>query len=154
FPWFLPDGRHFLFFVAGTPARAGVYVGDLDGGVPRRLVQADAAAQYAADSLFFVRENLLQSQPFSTETLSIGGAATALAEGVLVVGGSANVAALSVSSTGAIAYRTGPGRELRQIEWMNRRGERIDQFQTVDRFFPVNPTLSPDAKTLAFSRIV
>jgi serine/threonine protein kinase len=154
FPWFLPDGRHFLFFVAAAPSRAGVYVGDLDGGTPRRLVAADAAAEYAAGSLFFVRENVLQSQPFDVATLTLRQTAAAIAEGVLVVGGSANVAALSVANSGIVTYRTGPGRELRQIEWLNRRGERVDAFQAVDRFFPVNPMLSPDARTLAYSRIV
>jgi Tol biopolymer transport system component len=37
-PRFLPDGRHFLFFVQGSAATQGIYWGSLDGGEPRRLV--------------------------------------------------------------------------------------------------------------------
>ena len=37
-PRFLPDGRHFLYFVTGSGAARGVYVGDLKGSdVPKRL---------------------------------------------------------------------------------------------------------------------
>ena len=33
-PQFLPDGRQFLFYAAGTPEAAGIYLGALDGGAP------------------------------------------------------------------------------------------------------------------------
>jgi Tol biopolymer transport system component len=39
-PQFLPDGRHFLFFVTGDPRARGVYVGEIDGSQPpRRIVE-------------------------------------------------------------------------------------------------------------------
>ena len=57
FPRFLPDGRHFLFFVSGRPEARGVYVGSLDGLDTKRLFGADTPAVYAAAGyLLFVRE--------------------------------------------------------------------------------------------------
>ena len=57
FPQFLPDGRHFLFFVTGSPEARGVYVGQLDGLDAKRLFDADAPAVYAATGhLLFIRE--------------------------------------------------------------------------------------------------
>ena len=48
FPQFLPDGRHFLFFVSGSPEARGVYIGQLDGQDAKRVFDADAPAVFAA----------------------------------------------------------------------------------------------------------
>jgi len=45
---FLSDGHHFLYYVQGSPEARGVYVGQLDESDPRRLLDADAAAFFAA----------------------------------------------------------------------------------------------------------
>ena len=36
-PWFLPDGKRFLFTASGKPDAAGIYLGTLDGSPPTRL---------------------------------------------------------------------------------------------------------------------
>jgi Tol biopolymer transport system component len=74
FPWFLPDGRRFLFYVEGvTPEATGVFVGNLDGGSPTRLLAADTAAIYAASSrhLLFVRQSTPFAQAFDVDTLRL-----------------------------------------------------------------------------------
>ncbi len=64
-PWFLPDGRHFLFFVSGQPEARGVYLGQLDGLESTRLLDAEAPAVYAATGhLLFIREGKLLAQGF------------------------------------------------------------------------------------------
>ncbi len=58
FPKFLPDDRRFLFYAQGPSTARGVYVASLDGGVPRRLVEADAAGVLSASGhLLFVRQS-------------------------------------------------------------------------------------------------
>ena len=47
-PVFLPGGRQFLFFAAGTGNARGIYVGSLDSGETTRLTDADTAGVYAA----------------------------------------------------------------------------------------------------------
>ena len=43
-PQFLPDQRHFLFFVTGSSEARGVYVGQLDSLDTKRLFDADTPA--------------------------------------------------------------------------------------------------------------
>src|SRR5439155_21674551 len=57
FPQFLPDGRHFLFYVVGTPEASGIYLGSLDGREPKRLVAADSTGAYLAPGMIaFARQ--------------------------------------------------------------------------------------------------
>src|SRR6185295_14623758 len=100
FPQFLPDGRHFLFFVTGSPKARGVYVGQLDGLDAKRLFDADAPAVYAATGhLLFVRERTLLAQRFDPNRLELRGDPYAMAERV------AAGTRLSASAAGTIAYR-------------------------------------------------
>ena len=65
FPQFLPDGRHFLYYVPSSPEARGVYVGQLDGGATRRLFDADAPAVYRPPRhLLFVHQGKLIAQEF------------------------------------------------------------------------------------------
>ena len=71
-PEFLPDGRHFLFFVGGTSDTQGVYVGLLDSPDAKRLFDADTPAVYsAAGQLLFVREGRLLAQAFDPDRLEL-----------------------------------------------------------------------------------
>ena len=100
-PQFLPDGRHFLFFVTGSPEARGVYVGQLDGLDTKRLFDADAPAVYAATGhLLFIREGKLLAQAFDPDRLELRGDPFPIAEHV--TGGTA----VSASAAGPIAYRT------------------------------------------------
>ncbi len=64
FPQFLPDGRHFVYFVQGGPGQ-GVYVGSLDATSSNRLANADAAAVVSPSGfLFFLRQTTLFAQSF------------------------------------------------------------------------------------------
>ena len=83
FPQFLPDGRHFLFFVTGSPEARGVYIGQLDGLDTKRLFDADAPAVYAATGhLLFIREGKLLAQDFDPDRLELRGDPFPIAEHV------------------------------------------------------------------------
>ncbi|HYN10106.1 MAG TPA: hypothetical protein VES67_22160, partial [Vicinamibacterales bacterium] len=98
-PWFLPDGRHLLFYANATSNDvAGVYVGSLDAAESERLAGADTAAVYDSQSghLLFVRQGTLLAQPFDPKTLALAGESFPIAERVesgLIFG----VAAFAVS---------------------------------------------------------
>ena len=49
FPHFLPDGRHFLYYVVAGPEARGIYAGQVDGTPPKRLLDADGGAVYTKD---------------------------------------------------------------------------------------------------------
>jgi Tol biopolymer transport system component len=65
-PQFLPDGRHFLYYVRGGPEARGVYVGHLEKTLDaRRLLDSDGGAVYAPSGhLLFVRQETLFAQKF------------------------------------------------------------------------------------------
>ena len=129
-PQFLPDGRHFLFFVTGSPEARGVYVGQLDGNDTKRLFDAETPAAYAATGqLVFVRGGTLLAQDFDPDRLALRGDAFPLAENVTVASAEnvAAVTSVSVSAAGPIAYRTAPAdSRQRQLVWVDRTGRETD----------------------------
>jgi serine/threonine protein kinase len=78
YPFFLPDGRHFLFLARGNPDT--VKVGSVDGGEPKTLLPGSNAA-YAAGYLLFVRQNTLMAQRFNPDRLELQGDPVPLASG-------------------------------------------------------------------------
>src|SRR5215470_14186546 len=70
FPSFLPDGRHFFFYVAGTPEVRGVYAGSLDSKETHRLVDSDTGGVYAPpDLVLFARQAKLFAQHLDLKKL-------------------------------------------------------------------------------------
>jgi serine/threonine protein kinase len=150
YPHFLPDGRHFLYFVAESRS---IFVGSLDEPQRRKLFDADTAAVFAPPAeVLFVRDGVLYAQRFDVARLLPEGEPVALAKGIAVhpYGG----AAVSASAEGSVAYRTGEGMRERQFVWFDRSGARVGLVGTPDRAGPVNPSLSPDGRQIAFSRTV
>src|SRR5436190_205190 len=69
FPWFLPDGRHFLYTAqrpAGFYNRSTVRLGSLDSSGSAVLFDADSNVMYASGFLLYLRENsaTLVARPF------------------------------------------------------------------------------------------
>jgi hypothetical protein len=71
-PSFLPDGKHFLYYMRGSPEATGIYVGSLSSKFSQepkqRLLATSVAASYAAGYAFFMRGDTLMAQPFDTDT--------------------------------------------------------------------------------------
>jgi Tol biopolymer transport system component len=151
-PEFLPDGRHFLFYVARGDQPAGVYVGELGNPSVRRVMAADGPALYGAGHLWFVRERTLLVQPFDLDAHSVNGAATTISDDVPVTLFEAPIA---VSTAGLIGYRRGTG-ELtsRQLVWFDRAGNPVGTIPDPDGSLVSNPEISPDGERLAVQRTV
>ncbi len=66
-PWFLPDGRHFLFAAVPnwTSSRVTVRAGSLDSMESKVLLEANSGAVYAGGYLLFLRGSTLTAQPFT-----------------------------------------------------------------------------------------
>jgi Tol biopolymer transport system component len=123
FPHFLPDGRHFLYYVEGSGADdSGVFVGELDAHNDRRILAANSAAVYARSGhVLFVREGSLYAQPFDPSTLQVTGNPAAIAASIPSQSASP---AFSASNTGVVTYLSGV--EHQQYAWFDRRGSLIE----------------------------
>jgi hypothetical protein len=65
YPWFLPDGRHFLYTAYGrSREKDTVYVADLESKDRRALISGASNAVYASPGfLLFLRDLMLMAQP-------------------------------------------------------------------------------------------
>lgn len=149
-PQFLPNQRHFLYYAPSTnPETKGIYAGDLlDGSFSKRLVgDADSPAIYSSGHLFFLRQRTLFAHRFDVERLELSGDSYPVAESV-AIGGSAEIAALSASGNGLIAYRTGSSGQ-RQFVRFNRSGKELERLGASADLGRVSMSLSPDGRRLA-----
>jgi serine/threonine protein kinase len=149
FPQFLPDGRHFLFFVTGIPEARGVYVGQLDGLDAKRLFDAEGPAAYGATGeLLFIREGKLLAQGFDPNRLELTGEPSAIANDVNAG------TTLSTSAAGPIAYRTAPADSgQRQLVWVDRSGRETRKEVYSDNSV-LGPALTHDGRRIAVYRYV
>ena len=126
-PFFLPDGRHFLYFAAGSKDRGpddpnGVYVATLDSPARTRILDGGSNAKYADGHLIFPRERTLVAQAFNVKTLSLEGDAVPIADQVALGGLSGRTGAFSVSETGVLAYQAASAEIRTQLTWFDRAG--------------------------------
>jgi Tol biopolymer transport system component len=146
-PWFLPDGKHFLF-AAGLSGvrRKAIRLGSLDSTESTKLLEADSDAIYSAGYVLFLRGDTLMAQPFDPRNLQLSG------EGLPVVehgqsGLNYTLGAFSASVNGLLAYAAGSAEF--ELGWFDRKGNRISTLGEAAQFDRLN--FSPDRKNLAVS---
>jgi Tol biopolymer transport system component len=152
FPQFLPDGRHFVYFVQGGPA-PGVYSGSLDGGSSKWLANADAAAVVSPSGfLLFLRRTTLFAQAFDFKRQELSGSPFPVAEQAAF--DPATFAAGFSATSGIVAYRSGSTGVVRQLTWLDRSGKSVGAIGAPDSAGLTNVELSPDGKRVAVDRTV
>jgi Tol biopolymer transport system component/DNA-binding winged helix-turn-helix (wHTH) protein len=156
-PQFLPDGRHFIYFVQSEhPENTGIYVGSLNSTAKKRLVNSNTNAAYAGLSrgpgyLLFTRGADLIAQRFDLAKLELTGAPFQVARRVLIgVAGGVSRAAVSASQNGVLVYRTRIDTGSSELVWLDRQGKRMGRVGDPADYS--NPSLSPDEKKLIVSR--
>jgi Tol biopolymer transport system component len=126
-PFFLPDGKHFLYLAINhDPSRAAndtVYYASLDGKENRSLVHLQSNAVYSSGFLLFARGDQLMAQPFDAANGTLSGEAQSLASGVVNDASTWHMDA-SVSGTGLLVFGSG-GTADWQLVWMDRNGKQI-----------------------------
>src|SRR5262249_54279713 len=123
YPWFLPDGNHYLY----TLSRFGdmpVRVGSLDkSGKPDKVIaQAHSNVIYAQGRLLYLREHTLMAQPFDPERLAIMGEPAPVAEGIPVFLQPSRDAGFTASAGGLLAYQSGVEGGQYRLIWKDREG--------------------------------
>jgi Tol biopolymer transport system component len=126
FPYVLPDGHHFLYYVQGSPESSGIYTGDLNGSARHRLLDVDSVPVYnTSGHLFFVRQETLFAQEFDANHLELKGNPFSVAEHIATVETAQGSAAVSASSAGPIIYRSALAGGRRQFLWFDRSGTEV-----------------------------
>lgn len=144
FPYFLPDGRHFLF------SRRGIWVGSLDSPEIKQILDDRSVAIYAPSGwLIFIQNDSLVAQAFDAGKLALTGEPIPLITGAKSPG---NVLRFSVSDNGVLVWQGRWQRDY-QLVWYDRAGRQSGAIDT-----PINvsvgqsPMLSPDGKRLVVRR--
>jgi len=147
-PVFLPDGKHYLFFVrAANQAATGIYAGSLGSDQHTLIVSSSTNGIYADPGyLLFVRGDALMAQPFDAERMQVSGEAAALAAGV-TASLPTNFGFFSVSQAGTLVYSSASLELKRGLYWYDRQGKQLSMLGTPE--YSSYPELSPDGKKLA-----
>jgi Tol biopolymer transport system component len=151
-PYFLPDGRHFLFFVSSTqPESGGIFVGSLDAKETKRLLPSILNAEYSPPGfLVFLRNEMLMAQRFDADQLQLAGEPFPIAERVAYNIGIGR-GSFSVSENGTLAFRSGGGGQINQPIWFDRAGKQIGSLGAAGLYFTAG--LSPDETRATVDRI-
>ena len=153
FPWFLPDGRHFLYLDRNADRdKSGVYVADLGSNTRRRVLDAPSNAVYSPPGyLLFLREQTLMAQPFDASNIQSTGGAVPIAERVdSVTKFTYGQGQFSASQNGVLAYTSGGAGQDRQLTWFDRSGKVVGTIGTPGDVSV--PAISSDGTEVAFSR--
>ena len=131
-PFFLPDGRRFLYLaISGKKDMGGVYVGSLDGKLRRRVLEHDSNAVFVAGDanerqrgyLLFGRDGGLMAQAFDADALRTSGEAKRIAARLGTVQG-ANISYrrrnFAASDNGLLIYDPHTDRQRSQLLWVDR----------------------------------
>ena len=153
FPYFLPDGVHFLFSTSPPlPASPATYVGSLDTGEATLLLNANRAV-YADGHLLFERGGFLMAQRFNVAGLRLEGEPQSI--GTIVtspaVAGWQETSVFATSGNGRVAFRSRTGVDG-QLVWFDVDGQELGRIQQPESGEFVNPSLSPDDRWIAVNR--
>jgi eukaryotic-like serine/threonine-protein kinase len=126
-PFFLPDGKHFLYFAMHhDPSKIsnnGIYYASIDGRENRLLIHSQSNAIYADGFLLFGRGDQLLAQPFDPAKGELSGEAQTISNGVLndVTTWRTGVTA---TDSGLLVFGNGTSGGL-ELVWMDRSGKQL-----------------------------
>jgi eukaryotic-like serine/threonine-protein kinase len=109
-PFFLPDGRQYLFLRRTPGVAPTVYVGTLDGPDTRRVLEVASRVEYASGYLYFRRDGALFAHPFDLRQLALTGTARRVADVVGVNGADYRNAAFSAAAGHVVTWSGIPSR--------------------------------------------
>lgn len=155
YPFFLPDGRRFLYLALNASGNARdpanrVWVGTLDGAPAKPLIPANFNAQYADGYLLLVRGGdlggSLLAQPFDATRLETSGDPVTVADQIGLYGDFLGLAGYSVSQSGTLVFDA--FRLVTRLEWFDRAGKKTGALGEAGPHFA--PRISPDGAKVAF----
>ncbi len=151
-PFFLPDGKHFLYLVDWSgPADQksnGIYAGSL-GSSDTKLISADILSNvaFASGHLLFVRDRSLMAQTFDAKRLELSGSAESIVEQELLTNSGFRNSGYSLSQNGMLVFQSAADISS-QLIWFDRTGKEVGQIPVAGYRYP---RVSPDGRKLLIS---
>ncbi len=150
-PWFLPDGKHFLYLARSVSTGAqsqgdAICLGSIEGGLKKVLVHAGSNPVYASGYLLYARGTTVVAQKFDPDSFELGDESITLADGV-TFDNSINRSMFTASETGILLYQTGAAHSGSRLLFQDRNGRRSEFEQ--EEFEYYMPRLSPDGKKIS-----
>ncbi|HUK17302.1 MAG TPA: protein kinase [Bryobacteraceae bacterium] len=152
FPFFLPDGRHFLATRPGSGTQSGVWLGSIDGAETRQIVPDVSNAEITepppgsnVGEVLFTRAGTLMALPFDMKRLEASGDAFPVAQPVAA--GLNPYWLAATSNQGMLAYVSGHSGG-RQYVWRDRQGRNLGAAGDAGN----EVAISPDGKRLVGDR--
>jgi len=135
-PYFLPDGHHFVFLAdAQTTENHHVRIASLGSQDSQILFGAVTRVAYAPPGyLLYVNQGVLVAHPFDAKSLKLTGDPTTLAEHIAEVGDNHEFD-FSVSDNGVLAYQIGSSKS--ELVWFDRSGKRLETVGEPDNYAAV-----------------
>jgi Tol biopolymer transport system component len=152
YPQFLPDGRHFLYYVRLASDVGGINLGALDGAEPKRLATADGGAIVAAGHLFFPRQGAIFAQPLDMTRFELTGEPVRVTQPAVEGPSKRFSLNMSASATGVIAFRASSDAPVAELIWFDRTGKDVGRIPVEGDFN--NLDLSQDEHHVALRRTV
>jgi Tol biopolymer transport system component len=148
-PVFLPDGRHFLYLVRGKTG--ALYAGSLDSRERTLLLDNhDSNVIFAQPGfLLFIQGKYLVASPFDPAKLKVTGPPVQIA-GPVAVSTPVNLALMSVSANGRLAFFNGVDTDIGRVIRLDRNGKLPEEIGPDTHYRSLS--LSPDGQKVAYSR--
>ena len=155
-PFFLPDGRHFLYFggdvagsVAASAEKNAIFAGALDSSEKTYITKATGNLSYVSSGyLLFYRDRTVFAQSFDAANRKFSGDPVPVVTDVAYTPRISHTA-FSASPSVLLAQR-GSGVSVSRLVWYDRRGQAVGSVGNLD--VVVNVSLSHDGKSVAVDR--
>jgi Tol biopolymer transport system component len=149
-PWFLPDGKHFLYFVdwsgPGDTQADGIYAGSLATPDAKPLFpHLNTNVIFVSGNLLYVSDRSLTARPFDPGKLETTGPAVPIAEQELERDASFSQSGFSASDNGLLVFQSAADAPAR-MTWFDAAGHELSQLPQAGY---KDPSLSPDGRFLA-----
>ena len=153
-PQFLPDGRHYLYYVVSTTNTlaseySGVYIGSLDSDESKFLLKGESRGIYADGHLIYRSGSTLMARPFDVDALEFTGDPAPVSSGVPGGAISWGGAHFGASETGLLVHLRGSVSLQSSLNWRDQDGNVVATIDEPDGYW--EPSLSSDGKHIAVS---
>jgi len=150
-PYFLPDGNHFLYMASrvGIVSDENVFVvSSLDGKVNRILSHASSPMAYDSGYLLYMVDRTLMARPFDATKAEFSGDPVPIAEGVRFDSIFSN-GAFSASGQGVLLYQAGDDTGDQKLELLDASGKSLGSLGDPAPAFWAR--ISPDGRRVAYA---